>query len=172
MFKGIDFEKSPLFLLLLFFATAVGDDIYNNSVFDCKLERKCQPVLEQTNLMCMNYSLSKRYITNSTVAPQCSHWTVDTLIFYFDQTEILYLDDFILSEDKVIDVIYSTAIFIPALFYPTRSMVKWCYLYSASDIYSIYFTDAVNSSFTALYHIKWYPHRFFNLQTFHIPIFY
>lgn len=93
-------------------------------------------------------------VSISFLVPKCSHWNVETFTFYSSQLKVLYLNDFILSEEREVDISSSTAIYIPQLFYPTRSMVEWCYLYSSTDIYSIFFTDAVNSSFTALYHVK------------------
>ena len=93
-------------------------------------------------------------MSNSFLVPKCSHWNVESFNFYSSQLEVVYLDDFTLSEDRDIDISTFTAIYLPQLYYPTRSMVEWCYLYSSKDIYSIFFTDAVNSSFTALYHVR------------------
>lgn len=95
----------------------------------------------------------RSYILSLSVVPKCSHWIVDNFIFFSSQMEVIYLEDFVLSEDKEIDINYSTAIYIPPLFFPTRSVVVGCYLHSIPDIYSIFFTDAINSSFTSLYHV-------------------
>lgn len=151
MNKAFDFEKVTCLLLCLLFLTAICECLSFDSVIDCKLERKCQPYLEQRDQMCKNY----------TIVPKCSHWNVESFNFYSSQLEVVYLDDFTLSEDRDIDISTFTAIYLPQLYYPTRSMVEWCYLYSSKDIYSIFFTDAVNSSFTALYHVKPFTSSFF-----------
>ena len=57
MFKAFDFETFPFLLLDLLFITALCESMTAGSIIDCKLERKCQPFLEQRNPMCKNYTI-------------------------------------------------------------------------------------------------------------------
>ena len=59
MNKAFDFEKVTCLLLCLLFLTSICECLSFDSVIDCKLERKCQPYLEQRDQMCKNYTIGK-----------------------------------------------------------------------------------------------------------------